>query len=57
MVYFSIYQLLLYDRARELFSDLFNCCPSTGTMVNAVAECSRGLVGVEEQVRNPPQRR
>jgi len=51
MVYLSIYQLLPYDRVRELFSDLFNCCPSTGTMVNAVAECSRGLVGVEEQVR------
>jgi len=35
MVYLSIYQLLPYDRVRELFSDLFNCCPGTGTMVNA----------------------
>jgi len=35
MVYLSIYQLLPYDRVRELFSDLLNCCPSTGTMVNA----------------------
>jgi len=58
MVYLSIYQLLPYDRVRELFSDLFNCCPSRGTIGQCKsAECSRGLVGVEEQVRNPPQRR
>jgi len=51
MVCLCKYHLLLCDRVRGLFGDLFDCCPSTGTMVNAVAGCSRGLAGVEEQVR------
>jgi transposase len=51
MVYLSVYQLVRYDRIRELFSDIFGRSLSTGTLVNAVQESYRNLAGVEERIR------
>jgi len=51
MVYLCIYQLISYDRVRETFSDIFRCSVSTGTLVNAVRDCSQNLAGVEERIR------
>ena len=51
MVYLCVYQLVPYDRIRETFSDIFGRSLSTGTLVNAVQESHRNLVGVEEQIR------
>lgn len=51
MVYLSIYQLIPYDRVREVFSDIFGRSLSTGTLVNAVQDCTKKLAGVEDQIR------
>jgi len=51
MVYLCVYQLVPYDRIREIFSDIFGRSLSTGTLVNAVQESYRNLAGVEEQIR------
>jgi len=52
MVYLCIYQLIPYDRIREIFSDVFGCTISTGTLVNTVQDCHQNLAGVEEQIRD-----
>ena len=51
MVYLCIYQLVPYDRVREIFSDIFGRSLSTGTLVNAVRDCHQNLAGVEEHIR------
>ena len=51
MVYLCNYQLIPYDRVREVFSDIFGRSLSTGTLVNAVQDCTQKLAGVEEQIR------
>lgn len=51
MVYLCIYQLIPYERIREAIGDIFGCFISTGTLVNAVRQCSQNLAGVEEQIR------
>nr|WP_292348441.1 IS66 family transposase [Methanoregula sp. PtaB.Bin085] len=52
MVYLCVYQLVPYDRIREMFSDIFGRSLSTGTLVNAVQESYRNLAGVEERIRD-----
>jgi transposase len=42
-VYLKNYQLLPYERACELFADLFECPISEGTLANILAECSERL--------------
>jgi transposase len=51
MVYLNVYQLIPYDRIREMFSDIFRCSISTGTVVNAVQDCHQNLADVEERIR------
>ena len=51
LVYLHVYQLLPYDRASEMISDLFGHPISPATVVSAVNECSRNLTGVEETIR------
>jgi transposase len=50
-VYLSDYQLLPYQRQRELFGDLFGHELSVGTLQQAKVRCTRGLVPVVEAVR------
>jgi hypothetical protein len=40
-----------YDRIRETYPDIFGRSLSTGTLVNAVQESHRNLVGVEERIQ------
>ena len=51
LVYLSVYQLLPYDRASEMVSDLLGHPISPATVVSAVSECSQNLTGVEETIR------
>lgn len=51
MVYLNVYQLIPYDRIREMFSDIFRRSISTGTVVNAVQDCQEKLADVEERIR------
>lgn len=49
-VYLSQYQLLPYERASELFADLFGHDLSQGTLVNANQACYESLEPVEEKI-------
>jgi len=51
-VYLNQYQLLPYDRIRELFLDLFGTGLSAGTIVNANRTCSVALKPVEEMIKD-----
>ena len=50
-VYLKAYQLLPYDRMKELFADVFNHDLSTATLLNAEQTCHTRLQSVEEAVR------
>lgn len=51
LVYLQVYQLLPYDRTRELMSDLFQVEPAVGTLDTTLAACHRALAPVETQIR------
>lgn len=51
-VYLNQYQLLPYDRIRELFLDLFGTGLSAGTIVNANRTCSIALKPVEAAIKD-----
>jgi len=51
-VYLNQYQLLPYERIRELFLDLFGTGLSAGTIVNANRTCSVALKPVEEMIKD-----
>jgi len=51
-VYLNQYQLLPYDRIRELFLDLFGTGLSAGTIVNANRDCYGALKPVEEAIKD-----
>lgn len=51
LAYFSVYQLLPYERASEMVFDLFGHSLSPATVVAAVEECSRNLTEAEEHTR------
>lgn len=51
-VYLNQYQLIPYERIRELFVDLFGTGLSAGTIVNANRTCSIALKPVEEAIKN-----
>jgi len=50
-VYLSQYQLLPYERTRELFADLFDHQLSQATLVNANKSCYEILEPVEEKIK------
>ena len=52
-VYLMAYQLLPYDRTRELLSDLFGPgpAPGTGTLHRALRKGFEGLEGAEERIK------
>jgi len=51
-VYLMGYQLLPYERTRELLSDLFGSpAPGVGTLHSSVTRCFAGLEGFEERVK------
>jgi len=51
-VYLNQYQLLPYDRIKELFLDLFGTGLSAGTIVNANRACFEALKPVEEMIKD-----
>lgn len=51
-VYLNQYQLLPYERIRELFLDLFGTGLSTGTIVNANRTCYGALKPVEDMIKD-----
>ena len=51
-VYLNQYQLLPYERIRELFVDLFGTGLSAGTIVNANRTCYGALKPVEDMIKN-----
>lgn len=51
-VYLNQYQLVPYERIRELFVDLFGTGLSAGTIVNANRTCSIALKPVEEMIKD-----
>jgi transposase len=52
-VYLGEYQLLPFDRLREIMRDLFACQSfSEGTLANFKADCSRRLESVEAAIRD-----
>lgn len=51
-VYLNQYQLLPYERIRELFIDLFGTGLSAGTIVNANRTCSIALKPVEGMIKD-----
>ena len=51
LVYLCVYQLLPYERASEIVSDLFGHQVSPATVVAIVNECSQNLTGVEDDMR------
>jgi len=51
-VYLNQYQLLPYERIRELFLDLFGTGLSAGTIVNTNRTCSVALKPVEEMIKD-----
>ena len=51
-VYLRQYQLLPYNRSRELFRDLFSTDLSEGTLTNITDTCSEFLQEPIEQIRN-----
>lgn len=52
MVYLCIYQLLPYERASEIFTDLYGCSPVKATLMKSISECSANLEGFENQVKH-----
>jgi transposase len=50
-VYLKGYQLLPYERQRELFADVFHHDLSVATLLNAEAVCYERLQGVDDAVR------
>lgn len=50
-VYLIEYQLLPYDRANELLTDVFGGAPAEGTLVQAVGRCAAGLVETEAAIK------
>lgn len=52
MVYLSAYQFIPYGRLQELFSDLFSCPLSQGTLVGANQECAEHLADTEQQIKD-----
>ena len=50
-VYLLQYQLLPYERTRELLDDWFGYRPSAATLASFVAECSSKLVRCEAQIK------
>jgi transposase len=51
VVYLCVFQLVPYDRIRELFSDVFGHFISKATLIKAVASCNDELAEVEEKIR------
>ena len=51
LVYLQAYQLLPYDRTRELMRDLFAVEPAAGTLETTLAACHQTLGPVETQIR------
>lgn len=51
LVYLQAYQLLPYDRTRELMRDLFQVEPAVGTVDTTLAACHQTLAPVETQIR------
>jgi transposase len=50
-VYLRQYQLLPYNRTRELLSDLFSTDLSEGTLTNIIETCSESLQGPVDEIR------
>lgn len=50
-IYLNAYQLLPYERAGELMSDLFGCPVSQATLVNATRAASETLKPVEDEIK------
>ena len=57
-VYLKDYQLLPYERSRELLDDLFNCPISSATLVNIAKDCATVLEDpvevILQQIRHAP---
>lgn len=57
-VYLKNYQLLPYERASEVFADLFDCPISEGTLANILADCHARLEEparqIKQQIANAP---
>ena len=51
-VYLNQYQLVPYERIRELFLDLFGTGLSAGTIVNATRDCCQSLKPVEVAIKD-----
>lgn len=51
LVYLLVQQLLPYDRAEQMLSDLFGTAPSAATFAGAVEDCAAGLDAVETQIK------
>ena len=51
MVYLMDAQLLPSDRAREVFSEVFGCELSEGTLYNTRAQCFEQLAPIEQQIK------
>lgn len=51
MVYLMDAQLLPSDRAREVFSEVFGCEVSEGTLYNARQQCFEQLAPIEQQIK------
>lgn len=49
--YFSLYQLIPYERLSEIFKDLFNMPLSEGTICNTNNKCNNGLTNFEENLK------
>lgn len=49
--YFSLYQLVPYERLTEIFKDLFNLPLCEGTIFNVNNKCSDGLSGFEDNLK------
>ena len=52
MVYLCTYQLLPYERAAEIFSDLYGCSPVKATLMKSISDCATNLEGFENQVKH-----
>ena len=55
-VYLMSYQLLPYDRTRELLTDLFGASPSESSLYLAQHKAAKQLEGVEETIRQSLQK-
>jgi transposase len=49
--YLQQYQLLPFDRTRELFEDLFSLTMSTGTLASIINDCSEHVEGAVAQIK------